>query len=250
MAKGIYAGMTDYSHQTLDDIREDLKTEIANLKSEVEYIEENIQNLISNEYWNTNVPNNFKGHIRYCLRAYKTAIQEFNEISKEIETNVEQHHINRLKRIANTANEINVAIGKLWHQDYNETYKNYGDANFTKVEQIYCTTRDLAVNLLDFDNAAYRLEDYIGKSKNMKKNNPWVSGSFYLLVAVIILVLIAVLSQNIPWYTLPIIIIGGILIIGVIGALQLKNDDKLSDKSFVDLMTETFKSLPLLNKSK
>jgi len=78
----------------------------------------------------------------------------------------------------------------------------------------------------------------------MKKNNPWISGSFYLFVAIIILVLIAILSQNIPWYILP-IIIGGILIIGIIGALQLKNDDKLSDKSFVKLMTETFKNLPL-----
>lgn len=250
MARGIYAGMTDYSHQTLEDIRDDLNNEIKSLKSDIEYLETNIQNLISNDYWNTNVPNNFKSQIGYCLRAYRTAIKEFSEISKEIEVKVEQHHVNRLKRIAQTANEINVAIGKLWHQDYNENYKDYGNPNFTKIEYIYSTTRDVAVNLLDFDNAAYRLEDYIGKSQNMEKNNPWISGSFYLFVAIIIIVLIAILSQNISWYILPIIIIGGILIIGIVGALQLKNDDKLSDKSFVELMTETFKSLPLLNKIK
>jgi len=164
MAKGIHAGMTDYSHQTLGDIRDDINNEIKNLKSDIEYLETNIQNLISNNYWDTNVPNNFKGQIAYCLRAYKTAIKEFNEILKEIEVKVEQHHVNRLKRIAQTANEINVAIGKLWHQDYNENFKDYGNPNFTKIEYIYSTTRDVAINLLDFNNAAYRLEDYIGKS--------------------------------------------------------------------------------------
>jgi len=220
------------------------------LKTDLEYLETTIQSLISNNYWNTNVPNNFKSQIGYCLRAYRTTIQEFKEISKEIETKVEQQHVNRLKRISKTADEINGSIGKLWHQDYNEIYKDYGDPNFTKVEHIYATTRDVAVSLLDFDNAAYRLEDYIGKSQNMKKNNPWIAGTFYLFVAIIILVLIAILSQNIQWYLLPIVIIGGLLIIGTIGALQLKNDDKLTDKSFIQLMTETFKSLPLLNKIK
>ncbi|WP_448138447.1 hypothetical protein [Sphingobacterium siyangense] len=83
-----------------------------------------------------------------------------------------------------------------------------------------------------------------------QKNNPWISGSFYLFVGVLILTILAVISNNVHWTLLPVIIIGGILIIGIIGALQLKNDDKLNDESFIKLMSETYKKLPLLRQGK
>ena len=82
------------------------------------------------------------------------------------------------------------------------------------------------------------------------KNNPWISGSFYLFVAAVILTGLAVISNTVHWTLLPIIIIGGILLIGIIGALQLKNDDKLKDESFIKLMSETYKKLPLLRQGK
>lgn len=83
-----------------------------------------------------------------------------------------------------------------------------------------------------------------------QKNNPWISGSFYLFLAVVVIAGLAVISNSIHWTLLPIIIIGGILLIGVIGAFQLKNDDKIGDASFIKLMTETYKRLPLLKQSK
>ena len=109
----------------------------------------------------------------------------------------------------------------------------------------------MAVNLLDTANIAERLNDYIGKTNpNMKKNNPWISGTFYLTIVIVIITGLAVLSQSVHWTLLPIIIISSILIVSLVGILQLKNDDRITDKSFVSLMTETFKSLPLINKSK
>jgi len=83
-----------------------------------------------------------------------------------------------------------------------------------------------------------------------KKNNPWLSGSFYLFVAFVIIVGLAVISNLVHWALLPIIIIGGILLIGVIGAFQLRNDDKLKDENFIKLMSETYKRLPLLKQGK
>jgi hypothetical protein len=79
-----------------------------------------------------------------------------------------------------------------------------------------------------------------------KKNNPWVSGLFYLFVAVVAVTGLTVVSNNVHWTILPIVIVGGILLIGIIGALQLKNDDKIKDDSFVTLMKETYSRLPLL----
>ena len=46
--------------------------------------------------------------------------------------------------------------------------------------------------------------------------------------------------------TVGVVIIGALLAIGAIGAMQLKNDDRLSDESFVKLMIEWYKRLPLL----
>lgn len=82
--------------------------------------------------------------------------------------------------------------------------------------------------------------------KSVKKQTPWISGSFYLVVAIVAITGLAVLSNSVHWTLFPIIIIGGILLIGIIGLLQLKNDDKISDKSFTTLLIETYKRLPLL----
>ena len=43
-----------------------------------------------------------------------------------------------------------------------------------------------------------------------------------------------------------VVTIGALLAIGVIGAMQLRNDDRLSDESFLKLMIEWYKRLPLL----
>ena len=78
------------------------------------------------------------------------------------------------------------------------------------------------------------------------KNNPWISGSFYLFTGLSILTLLAVISNKVPWYLFPIIVIGGILITGLIGFLQLINDEELKEASFLTLIKETYKRLPLL----
>jgi hypothetical protein len=92
------------------------------------------------------------------------------------------------------------------------------------------------------------------KPQQPAQNNPWLSGSFYLFayVAVIATILIAIVVLNkygVSWTAgavLSVVLIGGLLGIGVIGANQLKNDDRLSDESYVKLMIESYKRLPLL----
>nr|AAU84033.1 leucine-rich-repeat protein [uncultured archaeon GZfos35D7] len=78
--------------------------------------------------------------------------------------------------------------------------------------------------------------------------NPWISGSFYLVAAVAIMTVIAVIIKYVSWYAIPVVIIGGVVFIAVIGALQLRQDKRLSEASFLTLVRETFKQLPLLKK--
>lgn len=249
MAKGLIGGMTDYNHQSFPDILKDIESERKRTILFKAQIQKNIDTLTANSYWTNNVPFDFRNIIAYALTHYNTTITEFEDIHKDLKKEVKEHHIKRLNKIATVANEINIDIGKIWHQQYG--IKQYGNSDFRIVERIYGDTRDMAVNLLDTSNIAERLNDYLGKTNpNMTKNNPWISGSFYLIVSIIVIAGLAVLSNLVHWSLLPIIIIGGILLIGLVGILQLKNDDKITDKSFTSLIIETYKRLPLIGKKK
>jgi len=86
---------------------------------------------------------------------------------------------------------------------------------------------------------------------NMKtKNNPWISGSFYLTVVCVVFAGLATIANFVHWALVPIIFVAGILLILVIGVLQLKNDDRITDKSFRNLVIEILKRLPLIRKSR
>jgi hypothetical protein len=78
------------------------------------------------------------------------------------------------------------------------------------------------------------------------KNNPWAAGSFYLVTTVIVLAALGALAKFIPWYTFPFILLGGVLVLSIVVASQLRNDERLSDKSFVKLMVDSLKYLPLI----
>jgi hypothetical protein len=169
MAKGLIGGMTDYSHQSFNDIVTDLKKEHTTVTEYIDGISSNIEKVKANGYWDQKVSSDFILVIGYSLKHFKTTKEELNEIAQEIQVEVREHHCKRLERIANVADEINSSIGTIWHQQY--TGKQYGNPDFKIVEDIYGDARDMAVNLLDISNIASRLKDFIGKTKiTMGKN--------------------------------------------------------------------------------
>ena len=170
MAKGLFAGMTDYSHQSFNDILEDLDKGEKLVIELIEAIENNIKKLEPSGYWKKQ-PFDFKNIIGYSLTHYKTTQQELHSIHEEIQKVVQENHCKRLERIASVAHEINIDIGKYWHNDY-EMYKDYDDLEFHTIEYIYGDTRDTAVTLLDYSNLSERLKDFIGKTSYNMDNKP------------------------------------------------------------------------------
>lgn len=166
MAKGLLGGMTDYSHQSFDDIIEDLDHEFRNISAFIDAIEKNIKSVQESGYWQDKVLSDFKMIVGYSLKHYKTSQKELVEIKDEIQKEVQEHHCKRLSRISSVAHEINIDIGKIWHQEYHK--KEYGNNDFSLVERIYADTRDMAVNLLDISNISERLKDFVGKKGNIK----------------------------------------------------------------------------------
>lgn len=179
MAKGFFAGITDYSYQSLSDIKSDLQNESILLSQTVEEVERNIRDLKKSGYWDEKVNSDFKNITLVSLHHYRTAIEEIDDIVSEIPDNVEEHHCLRLKRVSEFADGTNKKIGKVWNSDYLD--KEYSNSEFRKVEKIYTESRDAAASLLDIDNISDRLLDFIGKSPSKVHgkcykifHNPWI----------------------------------------------------------------------------
>ena len=143
-------------------------------------------------------------------------------------------------------------------------------AEFRKIHKTYTTlelkefisTPDRPENLINYQDwlemqpavlAASRLEESAptpsantAPPMTTKKPGPWKTGFFYLIAFVVIVAVLSVASIWVPWYALAIVFIAALLGIFVVGALQLKYDEGLTDASFDTLMIEFFKRLPLL----
>ncbi|MEH1829656.1 MAG: COR domain-containing protein, partial [Nostoc sp.] len=73
------------------------------------------------------------------------------------------------------------------------------------------------------------------------------NGMFYLFVFVVVFCLIAFFGGSLPFHYLALAIIGTAIFIVLIGVLQLRQDDRLSEKSFVDLTKMVLEQLPLIS---
>lgn len=78
------------------------------------------------------------------------------------------------------------------------------------------------------------------------RRSPWVAGSFYLVVAVVVLCVLMVLARVTPVWSIPVVVVGGVLLLTVIGAFQLRQDDRLSERGFLKLMAIALGKLPTL----
>ena len=76
----------------------------------------------------------------------------------------------------------------------------------------------------------------------------WANGLFYLFVFVVVIASLGFLANSVTPSALIVIIIAGILFIPLIGALQLRQDEQLSQKNFLELMRLVIAQLPLIGK--
>lgn len=161
MSRGLFAGMTDYSHQSLDDMFTDLGNWISSI-SEVEHLfSSKITVLAENHYWEA-VPYDIKGLFGYALRFFETARNELQDISIGIRQEVHKHHITRIESLARTASGLNERFGRVWHSD-RLGIADYSDVNFLTLEQLYREGRDMVADMIDLGNLAARLEDFAGR---------------------------------------------------------------------------------------
>lgn len=191
MPRGLFAGTTDYSPQTFRDILDDLNDWKTGLMSTTEYINATVKQLEDNGYWST-VTDDMKSLVAYASKFYETSIAEIDDIIQGLKIDVQQHHISRLRSLAQTAHDLNLDFGRVWHREYGP--KDYGNPNFSNVERIYSHGRDMVVDMLDLSNAAERLEAFLGM-KSGKVEQRASKKSVLPILSLILGIIIAIVSN-------------------------------------------------------
>ena len=174
MSRADTAGMTDYSHQSLEAILKDLSNWLIALKEMMTYLENNSQKLVDNGYWE-DINGDFKWIFARANRFYATALTEIEEIKEQLSIEVQSNHVTRLNRIGITSHEIYMDWSDVWVNDVKP--KQYGNPNFIILENLCNRSGDMAADLLDLSNVADRLKDYIGRKGNLEQAAPSVTNN-------------------------------------------------------------------------
>ena len=88
------------------------------------------------------------------------------------------------------------------------------------------------------------------KSKPERRiKSAWSNGLFYLLTFTIVITALGIVAGRVPLYTLAVVVIAGMLFILAVGALQLRQDDRLSEKSFLQLVRVVLSQLPIIGRT-
>ena len=170
MSQGLFAGCTDYTNQSLNDIQEDIEywqKYSEETKSEHEGI---IRDLKKCGYWEKNVPLAFRAHCSAVIRTCDTFAHDFGLVLTAINKDkITKREISILKNIDRVSHALEQECSsayrtgdELWHQ--------YGDEPFNQVEKLYADGRNYFVTLLDVGNAAHRLEDYMKEETVVDKS--------------------------------------------------------------------------------
>lgn len=170
MAQSFIAGMTNYGEQTIEDIKKDILDWIEYSKRVKVLFVETIIELKTTGYWKK-VPFGFACFCEDISKICDTFCHDFEIVIEAIDKdNITKREISLMRNIYNCARE-NEEFSWKTYKDKNDGYwKEYGNAEFEKVETLYGRGRDFFVTLKDVANAVARMEDYM-KTESTVINN-------------------------------------------------------------------------------
>jgi hypothetical protein len=83
-------------------------------------------------------------------------------------------------------------------------------------------------------------------NQSPKIKSAWANGLFYLFIFVVVIGGIGYLAGTLKLLNLVAVILAGIVFIPLVGAFQLYQDDRLSQKNFMELVKLAIAQLPLI----
>jgi len=116
------------------------------------------------------------------------------------------------------------------------------------VGKVKSIVRVVGTNANEVKDVATTLTEKVMEKHKESIRNPWISGSFYLASIVVIATLFLVVARMVHPLAFPIVLVGALLGVSLIGAFQLRQDKSLSEKNFLSLMALSFKQLKFIQK--
>lgn len=170
---------TDYSHQSLNDIKNDLKDYIEIISEENNISQKYIDELGTD--WENLGYDDFHVSACRCKKLLETALEDIKYVLSEIDEEIKENHVNILKRIGINGSNFNKEIGQA---------KGLGGRHLADGAEyeLYCKLRDSMINLIDLSDLSNRLKDFVGKKK---KHIPWgtIFSNFIAFLALIVSIL-------------------------------------------------------------
>lgn len=175
--------MTDYSYQTLLDIKEDLKKYVNYAEKTKKLFNKNIEILKKDTNYYDIISINFKIFINGVPKICESIINDINLILSEIsDTSASKKSITLLKNLYFITKEQEEFSWQSYKEPVNDKCKKYGYDNFKIVEMLYCEGRDFFISFSDVSNMISRISMYLEtdtkvenniniNAKNIKKSN-------------------------------------------------------------------------------
>jgi len=117
LARSYFVGDTSYAHQSFDDIIHDL-IEIQDILEAVnKKVNNYINKLDQSNYW-LKVDDAFHIMVLKAQKFFETCISEIEDIVKDIQIEVKEHHIKRLQNLYLTSRKIEQKLSTIWNRDY------------------------------------------------------------------------------------------------------------------------------------
>ncbi|WP_071518279.1 hypothetical protein [Geitlerinema sp. PCC 9228] len=80
----------------------------------------------------------------------------------------------------------------------------------------------------------------------VRAKSAWANGLFYVFLFVTVVMTINVTAGNLPFLAFVLTVVAGILFVLLVGVLQLRQDDRLLEKNFIELAKLVVEQLPLV----
>lgn len=168
MVQSSFAGSTSYTIQSLEDIYIDIKNWIEYTQETKEFINSQYKIVKSSRLYNS-IDYDFLAIIDSTILYCDTILYDLNLVRKAMEQGcITEKEISLLRKIGQESLKLNHKYGLTYKSD--TSWHDYGNAEFEEVEEIYAKGRDFFVTLMDADNAAARLEDYMGNGQIINNN--------------------------------------------------------------------------------
>jgi len=81
-----------------------------------------------------------------------------------------------------------------------------------------------------------RRTKYASSQARPTRRGPWLSGSFYLIAMLVIGALVVIAARSVHPAALPVVILGAVFAVSVVGIFQLVQDGALSERTFSNLL--------------